>query len=322
MIIQSRFQPHPLLKNPHLQTLIASQLRRTAAVDHQQERLELPDGDFVDLAYNLKNDGPMVCVFHGLQGSMESSYARGVFQHLCKHDYQVLFMHFRGCSGEPNRLACSYHSGHTDDIRYLLDIVTSRFPAPNYYAVAYSLGANALLKYLGEAGCNTVLEQAVAISPPLVLAEGANRMNTGLSRIYQWHLVKKMKEALAAKKARYPQLQIPGDLNGQRTFWQFDNTFTAPLNGFRDVHDYYENASSRPWLRKISIPTSVIFAEDDPFFTQACIPTESELSVSVEFELSRHGGHVGFIGSDDLGRPAWWLDERITEIFSGHRAPV
>ena len=318
MIIQSHFKPHPLLKNPHLQTLVASQFRCPAPIDRQQERLELPDGDFVDLAYNLKNSGPLVCVFHGLQGSIKSTYARGIFYHLCKHGYKVLFMHFRGCSGEPNRLARSYHSGHTDDILYLLDIVSERFTAPNYFAVAYSLGANALLKYLGEVGQNTVIQKAVAISPPLVLAEGANRMNSGISRIYQWHLVSKMQKALATKKLRYPQLDIPGDIKNQRTFWEFDNTFTAPLNGFRDVHDYYEKASSRPWLGKIQIPTTIIFAEDDPFFTRDCIPSDGELSPSVEFELSQRGGHVGFVGSDGYGKLDWWLDKRVAELLAKH----
>ncbi len=278
--------------------------------------MELPDGDFVDLALNMDNDGPLVCIFHGLQGDINSAYAAGVIQHLYSNGYQILFMHFRGCSGEPNRLACSYHSGHTDDMRFLLDRIQKKFPAVRYYAVAYSLGANALLKYLGEEKDLTILDKVVAISPPLVLAEGARRMNQGLSRIYQAHLVRQMQSAVIEKQIRYPHLQLPGNVGNLKSFWDFDNDVTAPLNGFVDVHDYYKKASSRQYLQSIKIPTHIIFAKDDPFFTDLCIPENSEMSEHITFELSEHGGHVGFIERGRFGGISYWLDGRITEILA------
>jgi predicted alpha/beta-fold hydrolase len=190
------------------------------------------------------------------------------------------------------------------------------------YAVGYSLGANALLKYLAEDGTDCPLSLAVAISPPLVLAQAATRMNRGLSRVYQQVLVRQMQKAILAKRARYPAMDLPSDVRQLRTFFDFDNHVTAPLNGFRDVHDYYEQASSRPVLHAIRRPTHIIFARDDPFFTPACIPTAEELSAQVVFELSDHGGHVGFIATGPRGGLRYWLDERIAALLNATRQSV
>ncbi len=315
MIIKSSFQAHPWLKNPHIQTIVASKFRRCAPVELSHERLELPDGDFVDLALHTTNSGPIVCIFHGLQGSIHSAYASGIIHALLGANFNIVFMHFRGCSGEPNRLLKSYHSGHTDDIRFLIQTLKTRYRNKQILAVAYSLGANALLKYLGEEAEPCLLEGAVAVSPPLVLAEGAKRLNSGLSKIYQMRLVREMQNAVLEKQNHYPQLALPKNPRQFRNFISFDHHITAVVNGFKSGDDYYLQSSARQYLPKIKTPTHIIFAEDDPFFTPQCIPGADEIPEPICFELADHGGHVGFIEQTSQGHRGYWLERRIPEVL-------
>ncbi len=313
MITKSKFSPRWWLRNPHLQTIVASKLSRGPSADTNSERLELEDGDFLDINWSKKTSGPWVCIFHGLAGSIESAYVKAAFKTLENAGMRPVFMHWRSCSGEPNRLARSYHSGATDDIHRLIQLVKTRFPDSPVYAIAYSLGANALLKYLGEEHSHCQLSGAVCVCPPLVLHVGAHKLNTGLTRIYQRHLITAMRAHHEAKRMRYPDLNLPVATTELDNFWKFDNELTAPLHGFKDVHDYYKKNSSRQFLPKIAVPTHIIYALDDPFFTEAVLPAENELSAQTTLELSEHGGHVGFIGNAD-GKD--WLSNRICQILT------
>lgn len=316
MILHSKFSPSWWLSNPHLQTIWAARLRKHAELNLDTERLELPDGDFVDLMWSRQSSGAVVCLFHGLAGSVHSVYINQMIKRLEQNGYRPVLMHFRGCSGEPNRLSKTYHSGHTDDIRFFIQTVTQRVPKESIHAIGYSLGANALLKYLGEQGSRCPLNSAIAVSPPLVLQEGAKRMATGLSRVYQRYLLEMMCEQHNDKRRIYPQLHLPEAGHELNTFWEFDNKVTAPLNGFKDVHDYYQKCSSRQFLSKIEIPTHVIHSRDDPFFSAAVIPTEGELADSVTFELTRKGGHVAFIAGRIPLMPKYWLETRILNLLA------
>ncbi len=310
-IVRSAFVAPRWAKSPHIQTVFASQFRRPHTLDLRRERYELPDGDFVDLAWSKREAGPWVCVFHGLAGDITSPYINGVIVALEQAGFRPVFMHFRGCSGEPNRLPVTYHSGHTDDIRALVNRVVGLNDGP-VHAVAYSLGANALLKFLGEEGAQCQLRSVVAVAPPLVLAVCADRMNHGLSRGYQTYLVHALRKAHVAKQQIYPHLDLPSAA-GLKSFWSFDDKVTAPLNGFRGADDYYTRCSARSYLSRIAVSTLVIAAEDDPFFTPAILPNESELSDSVTLELSSHGGHVGFVSGPHPFAARFWLDQRIIE---------
>jgi len=316
VITKSKFSPRWWLRNPHLQTIVASKLSRHPTADAKNERLELSDGDFIDLSWSKKSTGPFVCLFHGLAGSINSAYAKSAFQALESTGFRPVFMHWRGCSGEPNRLARSYHSGATEDIHTLVELVRKREPGVPVYAIAYSLGANALLKYLGEQQDQCQLSGAVCICPPLVLSVGADKLNTGVTRGYQNYLLKAMRVHHEAKRSRYPELQLPAADASLTNFWKFDDALTAPLNGFKGVHDYYAKCSARQFLPAIRVATHIIYALDDPFFTQAVLPDDSELSEHVELELSEHGGHVGFIGQP--GQPDW-LSERICTVLAAQQ---
>jgi predicted alpha/beta-fold hydrolase len=307
MIIQSDFRPLWWLRNPHLQTLWPVFLRRRPPLDLRWERLELSDGDFVDLAWHDAR-GPLVLVLHGLEGSLHSHYAAAVMAALAAASYHAVFMHFRGCSGEPNRLDRAYHSGDTADVARVAEHAAGVAGKALYAVVGYSLGGNVLLKWLGEQGEGAPLATAVAVSVPFRLADGAERMSRGLSRIYERHLVGRLRKSYRRKfRRRQPPLDI--DIDRIDGFWAFDGQVTAPLHGFRDVHDYYRRSSSRQYLGAIRRPTLILHAADDPFMFPDTVPTETEISESVMLELAGHGGHVGFIGGRLM--PEYWLEGRI-----------
>lgn len=316
MIARSDFRPAPWLRNPHLQTIWASLLRRRPPLDTRPERLELPDGDFVDLLWCGPQHGPIIVVLHGLEGSIRSRYAAGIMAGIAAHGWRGVFMHFRGCSGVPNRLPRSYHSGDTGDIRYLVETLRRREPQTPLAAVGYSLGGNALLKYLGESGRDTPLEAAVAVSVPFDLDNAARRLERGLSRLYQRHLLASMHRKLRSKFAGRPGPVKPDEISALRSFRLFDDKVTAPLHGFAGVDDYYARCSSRRYLTGIGIHTLILHASDDPFMTPQAVPGEQEMSPTTRLELSRHGGHVGFVSGRWPWRTRYWLEERILAFLT------
>ena len=230
--------------------------------------------------------------------------------------WRSVLMHFRGAGQELNRLPRAYHSGDTADLDFLMSTLNQREPGTKKVIVGVSLGGNVLLKWLGEQGHQSTINAAVAISVPFVLNKVANRMNTGFSRLYQTHLLNQFKEVFARKATLFKNppdaLKKAANCN---CFWTFDDQVTAPLYGFNNVHSYYRECSSRKYLRHIATPTLIIHSLDDPFMTADALPTEQELSDSVILELSKKGGHVGFITGNTIGTPVYWLDQRIPEYI-------
>ena len=305
------FIPARWLPGPHLPTLWASLCRPPPPLALRFERIELTDGDFLDLAWTPNLAGPIVLVLHGLEGSHESPYARALLAALDGAGYRAVLMHFRGCSGEPNRLDRSYHSGDTGDCAYVFDLIARREGHAPLAVVGYSLGGNVLLKWLGELGADAALVTAVAVSVPFDLAACATRLDQGASRMYQWRLVRSMQQKFIDKFRHRAAPVAVGDVRRLRTFWTFDDAITAPLHGFHGAADYYLRASSRQYLGRIRVPTLILHAADDPFVPAAAIPTAAELAPSVRLELAAAGGHVGFIGGHIPGRAEYWLERRI-----------
>ncbi len=322
MIIHSKFRPSWWLSNPHLQTIYASKLSKRPEIEFNEERLELPDGDFLDLNHSTRDSGPIVCLFHGLAGCINSGYAQGIFHALEQRGMRPVFMHWRGCSGEPNRLARSYHSGSTDDIRTVITLMQNRFPFETIMAAGFSIGANALLVYLGEEGANCPLSAAVAVCPPLVLQMGANKLNSGLAKGYQRYLLNQMRSQHEAKRLRYPELKLPEAGAELDTFWKFDDVITSPIHGFKDVHDYYAQCSSRQYLPRVRVPTHILYALDDPFFTPDVLPGLDELGPRVVLEKSQYGGHIGFVSGNRIHEPEYWLDGRIAQLLEDQLSPL
>jgi predicted alpha/beta-fold hydrolase len=311
------FRPAPWLPGPHLQTLWASLIRKWPAVETTRERVELPDGDFIDLDWaRSEADGPIVIVIHGLEGSLRTRYAAGIMRTLAAQGLRPVLMNLRGCSGEPNRLARRYHSGETGDLAHIVGLLQQRHPGRPMAAIGYSLGGNMLLKWLGETGSANPLIAAVAVSVPFDLQLSSQRLGEGFSRLYAWALLRSLKRSIAEKIGRFPLPLTKQQLRTIANFWQFDDQITAPLHGFTNARDYYEQSSSRRFLGDIQVPTLVVHSKDDPFLYPDALPDRAELSPQVQLELLRGGGHVGFVSGPPWA-PHYWLEERIPVWLQG-----
>jgi len=298
------------LPGGHLQT-IAAALARAPRIAWSRERWETPDGDFIDLDWAGTDQNPggsLMALFHGLEGSSSSPYARGIAARAIAQGWRCVVPHFRGCSGELNRLPRAYHSGDSVEIGWILERLGAR------HAVGISLGGNALLKLLGEQGSKTTLEKSVAISAPLDLAAAGGNLDTGLSReIYTRIFLRSLKRKTLEKITRQNISVDAARLRRARTFWEFDDTVTAPLHGFLGADDYWARSSSGPWLAKIRIPTLVINARNDPFMPEAALDAlkdSGEVPANVVLEFPRTGGHAGFPGRGD------WLARRVLHFLS------
>ncbi|MEM7610864.1 MAG: hydrolase [Pseudomonadota bacterium] len=322
MQVTSGFRPARGLSNRHLQTLLpAFGLVATPRPPTRREVLSLPDGDTLALDWLDKPadaDAPVLVVLHGLEGSSDSSYARGLLHAAGQNGWHALVMHFRDCGDHRNRLQRRYHAGETGDIEYCFDILRERFATNRLFAAGFSLGGNALLKYLGERGVLAHTNAAVAVSVPFELQKASDAISTGFSKVYQWHLMRNMKRALRRKFAPH---NAPFDYSAAMrtvTFEQFDDMVTAPLHGFSGKDHYYQSCSCRQFLADIGVPTLIVHAVDDPFMSEDMIPTDAEMSDHVTLELSTHGGHVGFIEGDSPRRLGFWLPRRIISALESH----
>jgi len=325
-IVAAAFRPHPLLRNPQLQTLVAGPLRPRPRLAMRIERRELPDGDFVDLGWaaspRAAAGAPLAILLHGLTGGLDSKYVLGTARQLAARGWRCVALQLRGAGPEPNRLPRHYHHGDTEDLRELVLELRRREPATALYAVGWSLGANVLLKYLGESGDATPLAGAAAVSAPFELEPCAERLRTGFSRVYQRAMLNELNASLARKFARGATPVDPARARALRDFFEWDDHIIAPLHGFADARDYYARSSCGQFLRRIVKPTLVINAVDDPFMSPAIIPGASRLGPGVTLELSPHGGHVGFVAAGRFGLPQLWLERRIPEYLESLREVV
>lgn len=320
-VSQSTFQPAWWLKHAHLQTIFAKYLSPKQRVSTQAEMFSLPDGDEIQLNWlaNTASDdkAPLLILLHGLAGDINSHYIQAMLAQCQQLNWPAVLMHFRGCNGKPNKLPRAYHSGDTADAALLISEVQRRYPNRPLVAVGYSLGGNVLLKYCGEQAEQNPLAAAVAVCPPLSLAACAKRINSGASKLYQRYLLGRLKRSTLAKLQQFTDFPLPltpQQVQGFSSIEQFDEHYTAPIHGFLNAQDYYQKASGKAFLRHIRIPTLIIHAKDDPFLSDAVIPTADELNQHIHYELTSGGGHVGFVYGNVL-QPKFWLNQRIPEFL-------
>lgn len=318
-IIQSRFRPHPLLRNAHVQTVFPALLRPLPKLALRKERIELPDGDFVDIGWagEHHHNGPIAVLVHGLTGGFESKYLRGFARHLVRLGWRVAALQLRGGGQEPNRVARMYHQGDTADLRYVWALLRARDPDALIATVGWSLGGNVVLKALGEEGDRSPVAFAAAVCPPFRLRECAEHLRQGFSRRYQARLLRDLGEHILRKQKAAP---APAGVNlaaalTARDFFEFDDAWTAPLNGFKDADDYYARSECGPYLHAIRRPTLIVHAKDDPFMGPNILPRAEDLSPYVTLELPESGGHVGFISAGKYGQPHFWLEGHLAEYF-------
>lgn len=312
----THFQPAWWLKSAHMQTIYPVLFPRRFKLSLQRERLYLPDNDFLDLDWIGNNPREIVIILHGLAGSIASPYAQGIMNAITQQGWQGVFMHFRGCSGEPNLLARSYHSGETEDLAFVVTTIRKRYPHAKLSVIGYSLGGNVLLKWLGESHLVGLIDAAIAVSVPFNLSTVVMRLHQGASRIYQWWLLNCLKKDMLKKGQLISSVINPNRLKAIKTFREFDELVTAPLHGFKDADHYYSSCSSKQFLKGIQMPTLIVHALDDPFMTPQCIPTFEELSQTTQLELYPYGGHVGFIAGIQPHKPIYWLEQRIPEFIT------
>lgn len=319
---EKAFEPAIGLRSGHAQTLYPALFRNQSSPSIDREIFELEDGDFVECFWHAKpspeQNKPIVILFHGLEGSFESPYIKGIMRALARDGYGSVLMHFRGCSGIDNRLASTYHSGKTDDAKAWISEVSRRYPTTPLFAIGYSLGGNMLLKLLAELRYKSPLTAAISVSAPMQLNICADTIGSGFSKIYQSYLMRHLKASLLHKYKNHDMHSYIGvtenEVKKLRTFWEFDNAYTAKINGFGNAQNYYTKASAKQFLRHITTPTLIIHALDDPFMTPDILPKTDEISPAIQLEVYPHGGHVGFIAGSII-KPKYWLEERALEFF-------
>lgn len=304
------------LPGGHAQTIWPVTLRPRMP-DYRRERWDTPDGDFIDLDFIANRPGaPAVLLFHGLEGSSRSGYACALMAALEALGWNGAVAHFRGCSGEPNRLPRAYHSGDADEIHWILTRFARCFEGVERHAVGVSLGGNALLVWLGRAGADAagLLTRAAAVSAPLDLTAAGRHLERGFNRVYTEHFLRTMRRNAAHKGGSFPgQFDVRSALRA-RTLFEFDNAYTAPVHGFHDASDYWTRASSKPVLPLITLPTLVLNARNDPFLPPHALPRPGEAGPAVLLDQPAEGGHVGFVQGSFPGRLDW-LPERLIHFF-------
>jgi uncharacterized protein len=311
------------LPSPHAQTVAGRFLRPKHTLPLTRVRITTPDDDFLDLDFapQVAPDSPIVLLLHGLEGSAERGYAFAMYNELAKRGVSSVGLNFRSCSGEPNLTARFYHSGETEDIRFVVEELRRRFPHVPIGAIGFSLGGNALLKYLGEeadAGRQPVAA-AAAVSVPYDLAAGGEYLaHTALGRMYTRVFVKPLIEKMEQKAHLLPANCDLERARKARSFREFDDAVTAPLHGFADALDYYTRSSSAQFIPRIRVPTLLLHAEDDPFLPPSAIPREAMAqNPMVTASIQKTGGHVGFICGTPRA-PVFWAESNAARFIAEH----
>ncbi|TXI24997.1 MAG: alpha/beta fold hydrolase [Nitrosomonas sp.] len=321
----TKYNPPRWLWGGNAQTIYPYLMSQPASIPYRRERWELDDGDFIDVDW-LDGEGnkPLVVLFHGLEGGSRSHYALSMMRYLQSRQWNGVVIHFRGCSGYPNRLPRAYHAGDSAEIDWMLkriaSIQSSQLQKSNrtIYAMGVSLGGNALLKWLGEQGkmASQYIAAVAAISVPMDLVAAGNVLDKGFNQLYTRHFLSSLKQKIVGKQKKFPGLFDIKAVTQCATLYEFDNLVTAPLHGFRDTDEYWTTSSSKPWLRVIEVPTLVLNAKNDPFLPAHALPEYSAVSSAVTLEYPEQGGHVGFLHGSFPGK-LMWLPERILRFFEG-----
>ncbi|QTN32587.1 alpha/beta fold hydrolase [Akkermansiaceae bacterium] len=313
LIEKSTYHPPAWLRGGHFQTVHPVLFRRIATVTDRPERLELEDGDFLDLEWAGGRGQRLAILSHGLEGCSRATYVQGMARALVKRGWDVLAWAFRGCGDEPNRLASFYHSGKTEDLDAVIRHAMKTHPAEKTDLIGFSLGGNLTLKYVGERGgeIHPKISRAVAFSVPCELACSSAKLAEWQNRIYMERFMKSLRAKVKGKHRLFPEeIDLTG-VDGMKTFAEFDDRFTAPLHGFADAEDYWKRSSCRQFLAGIAIPTLLVTAQNDPILGPACYPREeAEASASLFLETPAGGGHVGFGTGCE-----YWSETRTAEFL-------
>jgi predicted alpha/beta-fold hydrolase len=310
------------LPSGHLQTIYPAICIAKPPVAFRRERWQAPDGDFVDVDFVDGQPGqPFVVMFHGLEGSSDSHYARAMMAEVQARGWSGAVPHFRGCSGEPNLAPRFYHSGDAAEVDWMIRRLYERAEAnraSKFYATGVSLGGNVLLRWLGESQHQAeFVDAACSVSAPLDLAQGGDALSRGFNRVYTRMFLNTLKPKCEAKLQQFPGLFDLDALKSAKDLYAFDNVVTAPLHGYRNTDDYWDRASAKHVLTDITVPTLVLNAQNDPFLPGVHLPRRAASTVLLDYP--EQGGHVGFaVGS--VPGSLHWLPKRLIHFLEGENA--
>lgn len=305
------------LGNGHVQTVLARLTRRVAPVPYRRERIDTPDGDFLDLDWSKVGSRRLGVVCHGLEGSSQGAYIIGMARALNDAGLDVLAWNYRGCSGELNRTARYYHSGATDDLETVLAHASVGYE--EIVIVGFSLGGNLVLKYAGERGeaIDPRVRRVITFSVPCDLAASARALSRGISRLYLNAFLRSLKSKIEAKAHLFPPHVTTRDYHRIRSFREFDDRFTAPLHGFRDAQHYWDTCSCKRFLEHIRVPSLLVNARNDPFLSEECLPFEAARENPWLFlEVPACGGHVGFMTGAEASGARGWTEQRALDFVA------
>ena len=297
-------------------------MRRVPSVNLLEEILELPDQDFLEWfwlrdTYEAPAEVPTILILHGLEGCARSNYVQDLMRQLGSLGWRAVVMQYRNCGEKPNRLAQSYHAMRWQELDWTVENLRGRFPGAPIGVVGFSIGGSILLNWLGQNEIKHIAT-ACAISVPYKLAPCADRLNQGFSKIYQTYLMRRLKRSAVRKGDLLKDALGLSDLsqiNKLNTLWEFDDLLTAPLHGFKNVHDYYEKASCHQYLKSVQVPTLLVHALDDPFMVPEVVPQASDLSGLIQTAFVPLGGHVGFVSGSLPGKEWSWLSQIVPSFF-------
>lgn len=319
VIEHSTYKAPLLFKNNHMQTVLPSLFRKVHGIHYIRERIDTPDGDFIDLDYSCVGSDRAVVLSHGLEGDSGRAYMLGMARVFNRRGWDSVAFNFRGCSGEPNWLAQTYHSGKTEDLHLVVEHILSVKNYRELSLAGFSLGANLALKYAGEQG-NAILpriKSVIGISAPCDLTSSAAELHKAKNYIYAKRFLITLVEKMKAKEHLHPS-HITRNYSAVKTLKDFDDMFTGPLNGFGSAAEYWEKCSSRRYIAGVALPALIINAQDDPILGADCFPyEEARDNRNLYLEVPLNGGHMGFITFGNGGE--FWHETRTVEFAEKHR---
>ncbi|MBU8869616.1 MAG: alpha/beta fold hydrolase [Gemmatimonadales bacterium] len=314
IIAESTYRPDWLYRRSHPSTILPTLLRPAARLPLVRERLEIPDGDFIDLDCLRNGSDRAVILCHGLEGNARRKYMLGMAQAFFRRGWDVVGYNYRGCSGEINRLPRGYHSGATEDLQVVMEQVGAS-SWKDLVLIGFSMGGNLILKYLGEDPENVLpnIRAAVTFSVPADLGNSCGELIRPKNWVYHQRFLRLLRKKIELKAHRHPDMIDITRLKRVRTLIDFDDLYTAPMHGFVDADDYYRSCSCRQFMTRIRVPALLVSAKNDPFLGPSCYPfAEARDSQWLHLETPDHGGHVGFHAS---GRE-YWSECRAVEFIS------
>ncbi len=319
VIQKSSYKGPPFYQyNGHLQTILPALLRNVGGIEYERERLTLADGDFVDLDWIDNGSKNLIFLSHGLEGNSDRHYMKGMAKMFALQKWDIVAWNCRSCSGEMNLMPRLYNHGEIEDIAEVIEHIISTKSYDKIVLIGFSMGGNIIMKYLGVHGKNLPqqLYKAIAFSSPTDLKGSANLLNFPQASFYRKRFLKMLKAKMEIKARQYPNLIDIDNFNNIEQWSDFDNFFTAPLNGYKDAEEFYFEGSPNNFMGGISIPTLLVNAKNDPILSPGCFPTKRcENHKFVYLEAPQRGGHVGF--------SAWrkqfaWSEYRALEFVNGN----